>query len=133
MPNYLLSWTAGVGTQCRGGNQRNCHWNDIKHALDDIKLNSGSVTVDIADGPEIGPQSLQVQSAGKYSVLSLGEDDGEDYFVRSFTNSKNLNQDQVDILGNLWDARIICTDFEIVICAFQEFFATGNVSQKLLS
>jgi hypothetical protein len=93
---------------------------------------SWTVTIDLIDGPEVGPQSLQVQTENGYFVLSLGEDDGEDYNVRTYANlSKDLQQ--VSILGNLWDSKLVCTDPDVVMKIFQDFFKTGDVSRDLLN
>jgi hypothetical protein len=132
MSSLSMSWTFGYGQSCRGGNKKGVSWVDIERALLEVGKHSGTVTIDVVDGPVIGPQSLQVQKEGEVSILSLGEYDGEDYNVRSFTNDATEKQ-QIEILGNLWDARMICSEFDLVIKIFKEFFETGNVSRKLLS
>ena len=132
MSSLSMSWTLGYGQNCRGGNKKGVSWADIEKTLLEVQEHSGTVTLDVVDGAAIGPQSLQVEKEGNFSILSLGEYDGEDYNVRSFTNDSTEEQ-PIEILGNLWDARMVCSEFNLVIKIFKELFETGNVSQKLLS
>lgn len=84
------------------------------------------------NGPEPGPQTLQILAdEGKY-VLSLGENNGIDYIVRSYWNPE-LKDSEHKILGNIWNGEQLCLDFSIVKEALEEFFIRGDVSLKLLS
>jgi hypothetical protein len=131
MQHFSLSWTIGVGSDCQGGKQKKPSWLDIEAQLEQLRTHSGSVTLDIVDGAEIGPQSLQIQSDRGNYLLSIGEVDEEDYQVRSFTN-KDAEPDRIEILGNSWDSKLVCSDFNIVRQAFKEFFDSGDVSHGLL-
>lgn len=132
MKNYSLSWVVGVGDQANGGNKKFPVWQDVDCYLDKVKRGKGSLTLSIVGGPDIGPQFLQVFSdEGKY-VLSLGEDDGTDYVVRSYLNPE-LKNSEYEILGDIWNGELVCLDFSIVKEAFEEFFLIGDVSLKLLS
>lgn len=88
--------------------------------------------MDRVGGSEIGPQTLQVLADQGLSVLTLGEDTGEDYVVRTFTSGLAAGQ-QLKVLGNTWDPRLICENFDVVVQVFREFFETGNVSRELLN
>lgn len=132
MKHYSLSWVVGVGDQANGGNKKIPTWQDVEYHLDKIKEGAGSLTLSIVGGPDIGPQFLQVFSdEGKY-VLSLGEDDGADYVVRSYFNPE-LKNSECEVLGDIWSGELICLDFAIVKEVFEEFFLTGDVSLNLLS
>lgn len=132
MKNYSLSWVVGVGDQANGGNKKFPVWQDVDCYLDKIKRGKGSLTLSIVGGSDTGPQFLQVFSdEGKY-VLSLGEDDGTDYVVRSYFNPE-LKNSEYEILGDIWSGELVCLDFSIVREAFEEFFLIGDVSLELLS
>ncbi|MEE4070507.1 DUF6911 family protein [Pseudomonas viridiflava] len=132
MKNYSLSWVVGVGDHANGGNKKFPVWQDVDCYLDKIKRGKGSLTLSIVGGSDTGPQFLQVFSdEGKY-VLSLGEDDGTDYVVRSYLNPE-LKNSEYEILGDIWSGELVCLDFSIVKEAFEEFFLIGDVSLELLS
>lgn len=132
MRKYYLSWVLGVGDQANGGNNKIPAWQDVECYLAKVKEGKGSLSLSVVGGPEIGPQLLQVFSdEGKY-VLSLGEDDGADYVVRSYSNPE-LKNIEYEILGDIWCGELICLDFSIVREAFEEFFLTGDVSLEILS
>src|SRR5688500_4099604 len=118
MKNCTLSWVFGAGDQASGGNKTLPAWQDIEFYLDEVKRRNGSLTLNVVDGPDVGPQLLQVFSDnGKY-VLSLGEDDGEDYIVRSYLNPE-LKGSEYEILGNTWGGELVCLDFSVVNDAFE--------------
>lgn len=132
MKNYSLSWVVGVGDQANGGNKKFPVWQDVDCYLDKVKRGKGSLTLSIIGGPDTGPQFLQVFSdEGKY-VLSLGEDDGTDYVVRSYLNPE-LKNSEYEILGDIWSGELVCLDFSIVKETFEEFFLMGDVSLELLN
>lgn len=81
---------------------------------------------------EIGAISLQVLSDKNQYLLTLGEDNGSEYIVRSYFN-KLAKGEMIDILGDNWDARHLIYDYDIVINAFKSFYITGDVSRDLLS
>lgn len=132
MSPICLSWTIGAGKNCPGGNKKYASWNEIIQALLEVKDQSGTVTLDLIKESEVGPRSLQVESEDGRSILTLGENNTDEYSVRTFTNA-DIDSKQLKILGSLWDSRLICFDFNLVISIFKEFFETGNVSRQLLS
>jgi hypothetical protein len=64
--------------------------------------------------------------------VTLGEDDGEDYIVRSYFGGGEAGK-LVDILGDAIDASAVCTDVEIVVDIFRAFFSEGRVSRTLMA
>lgn len=132
MHKMRFSWCEGVGVRCQGGNQDNPDWFEIDFRLERARVHSGVVDLTLVDANEIGPQCLQVICDRPGFVLMLGECDGAEYRVRSFTNA-NAAFGQVEIMGNYWDARLVCADFAIVKSVLREFFDTGNVSREVLN
>ncbi len=128
MHQLSLSWVIGIGGTVRSGNLKCPSWQDIEGKLDQIKCNNGSATLGIIGGSK----SIQVQCDHGNYLLTIGEDDGEDYHVRSFTNA-DAASGRIEILGDLWDSKMICSDFDVVKQAFKSFFDSGNVPNDLLS
>ncbi|WP_135309965.1 DUF6911 family protein [Pseudomonas nabeulensis] len=132
MKNYSLSWVVGVGDQANGGNKKSPIWQDVDCYLNKVKSGKGSLILSVVGGPDTGPQFLQVFSDEGKCVLSLGEDDGADYVVRSYLNPE-LKNSEYEILGDIWSGELVCLDFSIVKEAFEEFFLVGDVRLELLS
>ncbi|WP_157659365.1 DUF6911 family protein [Burkholderia ubonensis] len=132
MREYLLSWSVGSNNDRDGGRKNNPTWVDVESALVDAWKKSGTVTLDITRGPEVGPQSLQVQSENGRSIITLGVDTGLDYIVRSYVGGEN-SANQVEILGDLWSSGSICVDFNVVVKIFSEFLEAGDVSGNMLA
>jgi len=130
MTTYSLSWCIGVGDDADGGKKRTPAWSDIEQKLSDAWKRSGTVTLDVSDGPDIGPQSLQMQTENAQAVIMLGVDDGAEYEVRTY--SEGLHAHDAEILGNRWSGKTVCSDLNIVSRAFREFSDTGDVSGDLL-
>jgi hypothetical protein len=127
MPNLSLSWTVGD----TGEKQDNPSWKDVEQRLVQVQRSNGVVTLEIENSSALGPQNLQVFCDRSQFLMMLGEEDEEDWNVRSYTNTA-ATPEMVDILGNYWDARSICHDFSIVLAVFREFFKTGDVSREML-
>jgi hypothetical protein len=115
-----------------GDNISNPSWIKIVEVLEKTLESAGTASLSIVNGPEIGPQILQVSAENGYFILSLGEDDGEDYNVRTASTCFNISK-EICILGNSWDSRMVCTNPDFVIGIFKGFFSRGNVSYELLS
>jgi hypothetical protein len=131
MSDYDLSWTVGIRPHCRGGNKDAAESDDVARILNEIRDHSGSMGLERLNGPEIGPQSLSVETEGRYSVLML-RDTREDYIVRTLTNTDH-DSGFIEIIGDLWDARTVTSNFDLVVQVFKEFFETGDVSREILS
>ncbi|MHA6878505.1 DUF6911 family protein [Ralstonia pseudosolanacearum] len=131
MREFLLSWSVGIGKNRHGGRKNSAAWVDVEEILLEARQCSGTVTVDIVLGQDVGPQSLQVQTENGLSVITLGIDAGDDYIVRSYSK-KEAASGCVEILGNLWENQSVCVDFGVIVCVFMEFFNTGDVSVNWL-
>jgi len=127
-----FSWVIGCGDNARGGNSDDVERGSVLETVDLILENSGSVTLDIDDCGEIGPESLHIESEDGRSVISLGENTVDDYVVRTFTN-KSAHGGHVTFLGNEWDSSLVFEDPDIVKSIVEEFLSTGDVSIDLLS
>lgn len=129
---FSLSWVFGFGLQAKGGRKKLPSWEEIFSCLKEVKGCKGSVTLDLLTDTDIGPQSLQVLSDNCKYVISLGEDNGTEYFVRSYTNI-SLAGIELEVLGDVWDGVLVCTDFNDVEKIFKQFFLAGDVDKKLLN
>jgi hypothetical protein len=131
MNRYKMTWAIDSKFN-EGGNLMDPGLDQVMEKLASIAFCPGSVTLRRFDGPVIGPQCLQVLGENRQYLITLGEEDEDDYNVRAFTNKAAVNG-KVLILGDFWDKRMICTDFQLVVDVFKEFFRTGDVSRDILS
>lgn len=127
-----ISWTIGCGAQCKGGNKKGVLLTDALVILDEVWKGNGTLGLSHVDGPDIGPQELTIEVENGDAVVSLGEDDGEDYYVRSYANP-TPTAERIEILGNLWDGRMVCSSREEIISIVKSFIETGDVSKDILS
>ena len=142
MSSYTLSWNRAVGDgstgETSGGTKADATLEGMLSNLKKTLNKSGSVSLAVIDGPELGPQLLQVETQGGKSLLTLGVDDGDDYMVRNYVQSdKERNAlaeepEKIKLFGNYWSKHLICTDKEVVTAAFTEFYETGDVSKAVL-
>lgn len=130
MKTYYLSWAYGVGKKCQGGMKKDPSETEVLKALDDAFRLSGSVTLDLKLATEPGTTSLQVRTEGGNSVLTMLEREGGE--VRSFSNGRKSARGP-DILGDEWDASMICEEPELIQAVFNEFLKTGVVSWEVLN
>ena len=143
MASFTLSWGRAVGDktsdETSSGTKAEATLEGTLSNLKKTLNRSGSVSLAVIDGPEIGPQLLQVEIEGGKFLLALGEDDGDDYNVRNYVqtekelNASSTEPEKIKILGNYWDKHLICTDKEKVCAVFEEFFETGDVSKDILN
>ncbi|MDX9678149.1 hypothetical protein NQ186_13335 [Pseudomonas zeae] len=127
-----LSWTVGFGRTCEGGTQRDPSWNDVVAHLEESCRNLGSVTLDIEELAGFELLTLQVVAdTGKYA-LTVGVDDGDDYDVKVFCGDKNRGG-IMHIQGDAVAGSAICSNFEIVVEIFKQFFDSGRVSPALMN
>jgi hypothetical protein len=132
MQQLSLSWTIGIGLSAKGGLQKQPQWEDVESRLQEVRDHSGAVTLYLVDPPEIGPQGLQVFCDRGNFLLMLSELTADDHEVRGYWNP-DAEPGQTEILGDMWDTRMLCQDFEIVKNALMEFFNSGDVEHSLLS
>ncbi|MAF01265.1 MAG: hypothetical protein CME86_02490 [Herbaspirillum sp.] len=67
---------------------------------------------------------------GRFIVTFGMEVDG-DWIVRAYRNAMVESQD-VEILGDIWNSRLVCIEKPIVFAIFSNFFETGSVSKTLM-
>lgn len=132
MHKFSMSWTIGYGEGCQGGNKKDAQLPDCMTMLEDVIQKNGTFRLSLLDAPEIGPQELTIEIENGNAVIGLGEDDGEDYIVRSYTNSAPA-EEKIEILGNLWDGRMVCHSKEEIISIVENFFENGDVPREILS
>lgn len=129
---FSLSWVVGFGSECQGGKAKDPSWSDIEFHLGEVCKVSGSVTLEAVNLNGFELLSLQVFADHGMFAMTLGEDNGKDYIVRSYLGGEGSGR-VVDILGDAVDAASVCTNFEIVIDVFRGFFEKGSVSWSLMA
>lgn len=126
--NLSIGWTLNN----KGGSSKNFTYNDLEKKLQELKNQSGTITLEILDDVDIGPQALQVRTEKGLYLITLGENTVDDYEIRSFFNPNKSNK-KIVILGDYWPENQLTNDFEFVVKVFKEFYESGNVSLNLLS
>ena len=105
-------------------------WLDIEKILNDVMADCGVVNLsDIAATPD-ETKNLQLRADGGNFLLTLGEVIAGEHEVRSYSGT---DTGSIDILGDLWDCRMISGDPCVVLDVFREFVETGNVSEEVLN
>lgn len=130
MIEFSMSWV--VMGESSGGNDENVSCKEVITKLRLLMSKGGSLNIDILNGPEIGPQNLSIACEQNNFVVSLGEDDGEDYIVRTL-KSENNGGGQIVVLGNYWDADLVCNDEKLVERIVINFLESGDVSREILN
>jgi hypothetical protein len=114
-----------------GGNLSNPDWMTVEEKLDQSLSFGGTVTLDAED--ENGcSRSLQVRAEDGRCVITFGMEVEGDWIVRAYKNSTAESED-VFILGDVWNSRMVCNDVPLLLAIFLAFFNTGEVSKELLS
>ncbi len=126
-----LSWVVGFGRSCEGGMLRDPSWSDVLTHLKKSCHGAGSVTMDVDELAGFELLTLQVVAdAGKY-VLTLGEDDGNDYDVRMFPGDGSSGK-KICIQGELVESSMVFSDFERIVEIFKQLFDSGQVTRNLM-
>ena len=107
-------------------------WEEIKEYLSELDGKAGTLTLDIFESGNVGPDTLQVRAESGNYLLTFGEETDDDYKVRFYWDP-NLTNERLLILGEYWSERQLIKDFDLVVRIFKEFFETGNVSDDLLN
>ena len=119
-----LSWVL----EGKGGSIKLPSCDTINEKLISVLNGSGSVGLNATDRE----RNLDVISDKGMYLLTLGEETEDDYAVRSYTNNE-VSHELIDLLGNLWDSRMITTNRDLIFSVFHDFVNTGDVSRKILS
>lgn len=123
-----LKWTLNG----QGGKKDFPTWEEVEEYLSNLNGKAGTLTLDIFDNTNIGPDMLQVRAENGNYLLNLGEETDDDYKVRFYWNT-SLPNEKLLILGDYWSERQLLKDFDLVVRVFKEFFDTGNVSAEILN
>jgi hypothetical protein len=116
----------------RAGKEDNATLDGAMARLNEVLGCSGVVEAVVVDPGEIGPRGIQIRTDNGSSIMTLGEVKADKQKnVRTFRQGK-MGED-VDILGEKWDPRLVCHDENIVRKVLSEFFSSGDVSRELLS
>lgn len=113
-----------------GGNFDHPSWEMVLEKLESVRAATwGGVGCEYVgdDGPSLSVRAER----GEYIVTLLEFQNGEDD-VRTFLDLSLPRGTKVSHGGDLWDARMICRDFDFVVEVFKEFFDTGTVSKEKL-
>jgi hypothetical protein len=126
---YNLSWQIGAPNERQGRLSGTIPWPDIEKILNDTMADCGVVDLsDIAATPD-ETKRLQLRADGGNFLLALGEVIAGEHEVRSYFGT---GTGSIEILGDLWDCRMISGDPWLVLDTFREFLETGNVSKGIL-
>lgn len=121
---FQLYWGSGQSNN----SMLNPDWDDVEKALYVARVGGA---VELSEQGRIH-NGLQMYSTERRYVLMLGQDQVDDYVVRSLFFPE-VRPEMVEILGDLWDSRTVTSDMELVTRIFKEFFETRDVSQELMS
>ena len=121
------------------GSEKNPNWDRIDSLIDLLSSKSGAIrlTYIVDDSPKDGPLDFSLYDRkevtvnaenGQYLLIynlcdrNMGEEE-----IFSYDNtSVKPGEEMVEIIGDYWDASMVCTDLEIVRRAFKEFYETGD-------
>jgi len=129
---FRLSWVSGFGISAKGDNKEKPSWLDIANCLELIRETGGTVTLE-KRGEHSLPNTRHLQviaDEGKF-FLSLGEENEEDWEVRTYYNP-SVSSEKVCVGGDYWDGRTVFRDFDFVRNVFREFHKKGVVNDSEL-
>lgn len=128
-----LAWDLNTAAFGIAGNKDYPLWEMVEQKLQEILPNAGTVTLDTEDQNKLH-RSLQVRAENGNYLMTLGVDTGEDWMVRTFSQpDQQVSNEMIEILGDIWLAKIVCHEKQVVTDIFKEFYETGDVSIKYLS
>ncbi|SEQ46920.1 hypothetical protein SAMN03080615_01564 [Amphritea atlantica] len=109
------------------------NYSTIMNVLSSLKEANGVIGLRCQPEPEAGPYELMLYSDDGNFLLMLNEfDEDGDSSVRSI-NKSGSDSSLISILGDLYSAKSITRDFQLVCSIFKAFAATGNVSELLMN
>ncbi|MDP5143339.1 hypothetical protein ORJ00_11335 [Rheinheimera baltica] len=105
----------------------------IEDTLLSLKGVDSVVVLRAVPEPEVGPYELTLHcDKGNYLIMLNEYDDDGDSGVRAISNTSS-DSTLIPILGDLYSAKLITRDFQVVCSIFKEFADTGNVPELLMS
>lgn len=129
---FSLSWTVRGCGGCVGDNKQDVQLAECLAILNEVMQKNGTFKLVLLNAPEFGPQELSIEIENQNAVIMLGEEDAEDYHVRSYTNP-TPRAPQIEILGDQWDGRMVCHCKDEIRLIVETFFEKGDVPRDLLS
>lgn len=106
---------------------------DVRGVLTSIGKGSGVIKMRCQSESEGRPYELALYVEGENFLLMLSEYDKDgEHVVRTMTDLNSKNE-LVSILGEMYPARAVTRDLEIVCAIFIEFARTGNVSADIMA
>jgi hypothetical protein len=132
MISVNLSWMIGIGSTYHRANSQDLSLDEILDILKKLASKSGIISIDVINPPKTGSQSLQARAARGNFIIMLTDLDDDEYDIRTYLNPC-AKEEKIDILGEIWDSKSICTDCNIVIEIVRDFLETGEVSMDLLN
>jgi hypothetical protein len=129
--NLILSWTISAQSMHGdGGCVANPDWLVVKEKLSKSLNLGGTITLDAEDSNGRS-QSLQVRAENGMYVVTFGTESESGWDVRTYKKPAEKSEN-IAILGEVWDASVVCSELSFIVAIFDEFFSTGGVSLKLL-
>lgn len=128
----VLSWIDGYGVGAGGGHVSNPSWELVADKIEKIGVGSGTVALDVGESEGRRASALQVVAENGKFWLTLGQDDGEDWMVREYVGKVAPSSLKCTIQSYEVDWSSVCVSLKVVIEIFEEFFATGDVSESLM-
>ena len=130
---FLLSLTTGRPGILVGGKLPRPSWSTVEQHLEAAAgAECGTVTLDIVNAAEVGPQSLQVHCGWGVFDVTLGDIATDDYDVRVLNPAYAISTSHIPPT-DWFPTNSLCEDFGLIKRIVREFFETGNVSRDLLS
>lgn len=106
---------------------------DVRGVLTSIGKGSGVIKMWCQSESEDRPYELALYVESEKFLLMLSEYDKDgEHVVRTITDLNSKNE-LVSILGEMYPARAVTRDVEIVCALFVEFARTGNVSADIMA
>lgn len=139
-----FSWIIEKNGEKVAGSTAKLSWDLVEYRLHDVLENSGSLTID-AEGEDESPIMLQLKAESGYFLVMLGLETLDGWVVKT-CRSGDRDRDRdgdgdrdgdrdgelVEILGDHWSMRSVCTDQNLVKKIFKTFCASTTTEDCLL-
>ena len=106
---------------------KNATWADIEKVLPELKIES-AFKLSIEPEPEIGPETLYIESENGYYRPIMVNADGGGY---RFSDPSASGKEDIEILGDYYDPMGVTQDYDLIVRMIKEFYHTGNVPEEL--
>lgn len=127
MDIFDLTWAFRSGLPPHGGRIDCPRWGDIARRLGLCLQNYGTVGLE-AENDAGESRTLQVRTENGNHLITMGLEIHGAWVVRAYNNPEIKTSDErVDILGDMWSAKIICRDWNIIVGIFKDFVDVGEI------